>query len=121
MSRGARRAGAGQGAAAAVQLLVTLSFLPSVVEAQVTGVLDDCLCDIDSIDNFNTFKIFPKIKKLQERDYFRYYKVNLKRPCPFWAEDGHCSIKDCHVEPCPEGLTDVLHSFLKSKQNSSRN
>lgn len=44
---------------------------------QVTGVLDDCLCDIDSIDNFNTFKIFPKIKKLQERDYFRYYKVQL--------------------------------------------
>lgn len=36
MSRGAPRAGAGQGAAAAVQLLVTLSFLPSVVEAQVS-------------------------------------------------------------------------------------
>uniref|UniRef100_A0A803YHR0 Endoplasmic reticulum oxidoreductase 1 beta n=1 Tax=Meleagris gallopavo TaxID=9103 RepID=A0A803YHR0_MELGA len=68
----------------------------------LTGVLDDCLCDIESIDDFNTFKIFPKIQKLQERDYFRYYKVNLKRPCPFWADDGHCSIKDCHVEPCPE-------------------
>lgn len=36
MSWGPRRAGAGQGAAAAVQLLVTLSFLPSVVEAQVS-------------------------------------------------------------------------------------
>lgn len=44
---------------------------------QVIGVLDDCLCDIESIDNFNTYKIFPKIKKLQERDYFRYYKVWL--------------------------------------------
>ncbi|XP_032169372.1 ERO1-like protein beta isoform X6 [Mustela erminea] len=106
MIRGPRLAGAGRGAAA-VQLLVTLGLLPRVVEAQVTGVLDDCLCDIDSIDNFNTFKIFPKIKKLQERDYFRYYKVNLKRPCPFWAEDGHCSIKDCHVEPCPESKIPV--------------
>jgi hypothetical protein len=36
MNRGVLRAGAGQGAAAAVQLLVTLSFLPSVVEAQVS-------------------------------------------------------------------------------------
>lgn len=36
MSQGVRRAGAGQGAAAAVQLLVTLSFLRSVVEAQVS-------------------------------------------------------------------------------------
>ncbi|EPY73288.1 hypothetical protein CB1_018138001 [Camelus ferus] len=46
---------------------------------RVTGVLDDCLCDVDSIDNFNTFKIFPKIKKLQERDYFRYYKETSSR------------------------------------------
>ena len=53
---------------------------------QVTGVLDDCLCDIDSIDNFNTFKIFPKIKKLQERDYFRYYKVQLQFLIPFVAK-----------------------------------
>ncbi|XP_059982284.1 ERO1-like protein beta isoform X3 [Lagenorhynchus albirostris] len=124
MSRGVGRAGAGQGAAAALQLLVTLSFLPSVVEAQVTGVLDDCLCDVDSIDNFNTFKIFPKIKKLQERDYFRYYKVNLKRPCPFWAEDGHCSIKDCHVEPCPESKIPVgikagsSNKYLKVANNT---
>lgn len=36
MSRGVGRAGAGQGAAAALQLLVALSFLPSVVEAQVS-------------------------------------------------------------------------------------
>ncbi|KAM8816433.1 ERO1-like protein beta isoform 2-T2 [Rhynchonycteris naso] len=76
MSQGTRRAGVGQGLAA-VRLLVTLSLLPRVVEAQVIGVLDDCLCDIESIDNFNTFKIFPKIKKLQERDYFRYYKSKI--------------------------------------------
>uniref|UniRef100_A0A9J8CAF0 Endoplasmic reticulum oxidoreductase 1 beta n=1 Tax=Cyprinus carpio carpio TaxID=630221 RepID=A0A9J8CAF0_CYPCA len=69
---------------------------------QLTGVLDDCFCDIESIDVFNNFKIYPQIRKLTERDFFRYYKVNLKRPCPFWPDDGHCSIKDCHVEPCPE-------------------
>uniref|UniRef100_A0A4W5QH64 Endoplasmic reticulum oxidoreductase 1 beta n=1 Tax=Hucho hucho TaxID=62062 RepID=A0A4W5QH64_9TELE len=69
---------------------------------QLTGVLDDCFCDIESIDVFNNFKIYPRIQKLTERDYFRYYRVNLNRPCPFWADDGHCSIKDCQVEPCPE-------------------
>uniref|UniRef100_A0A4W6EUI2 Endoplasmic reticulum oxidoreductase beta n=1 Tax=Lates calcarifer TaxID=8187 RepID=A0A4W6EUI2_LATCA len=70
--------------------------------SSLTGVLDDCFCDVESIDVFNNFKIYPRIKKLTERDYFRYYRVNLKRPCPFWPDDGHCSIKDCHVEPCPE-------------------
>ncbi|XP_046900164.1 ERO1-like protein beta isoform X1 [Hypomesus transpacificus] len=73
----------------------------------LTGVLDDCFCDIESIDVFNNFKIYPRIKKLNEKDYFRYYRVNLKRPCPFWPDDGQCSIKDCHVEPCPESKIPV--------------
>ncbi|XP_041418740.1 ERO1-like protein beta isoform X1 [Xenopus laevis] len=77
-------------------------FLEQSCGCHLTGVLDDCFCDVESIDVFNNYKIFPKLQKLQERDYFRYYKVNLKRPCPFWPDDGHCSIKDCHVEPCPE-------------------
>uniref|UniRef100_A0A3Q0SG38 Endoplasmic reticulum oxidoreductase 1 beta n=1 Tax=Amphilophus citrinellus TaxID=61819 RepID=A0A3Q0SG38_AMPCI len=42
---------------------------------QLTGVLDDCFCDVESIDIFNNFKIYPRIKKLTERDYFRYYRV----------------------------------------------
>ncbi|KAL4639885.1 ERO1-like protein beta isoform X1 [Arapaima gigas] len=73
----------------------------------LTGILDDCFCDIESIDVFNNFKIYPRIQKLTERDYFRYYKVNLKRPCPFWPDDSQCSIKDCQVEPCPESKIPV--------------
>ncbi|XP_029281950.1 ERO1-like protein beta isoform X4 [Cottoperca gobio] len=73
----------------------------------LTGVLDDCFCDVESIDVFNNFKLYPRIKRLTEKDYFRYYRVNLKRPCPFWPNDGHCAIKDCHVEPCPESKIPV--------------
>ncbi|KAM4680053.1 ERO1-like protein beta isoform 3-T3 [Amazona ochrocephala] len=107
----------------AARLLAVLGCVVTA-KAQLTGVLDDCLCDIESIDDFNTFKIFPKIQKLQERDYFRYYKVNLKRPCPFWADDGHCSIKDCHVEPCPESKIPVgikagsSNKYSKAANNS---
>ncbi|XP_042307617.1 ERO1-like protein beta isoform X3 [Sceloporus undulatus] len=109
MSSGGRRTAAGTGLAAQRLLwaAATLGCFWGSAEAQLTGVLDDCLCDIESIDEFNNFKIYPKIQKLQERDYFRYYKVNLKRPCPFWADDGHCSIRDCHVEPCPESKVPV--------------
>ncbi|KAF7644999.1 hypothetical protein LDENG_00212150, partial [Lucifuga dentata] len=73
----------------------------------LTGVLDDCFCDVESIDVFNNFKIYPRIKKLTERDYFRYYRVILTRPCPFWPDDSHCAIKDCHVESCPESKVPV--------------
>ncbi|XP_058691649.1 ERO1-like protein beta [Poecile atricapillus] len=119
--------GGGRSAATRTRLAARLLAVLGCVltaEAQLTGVLDDCLCDIESIDDFNTFKIFPKIQKLQERDYFRYYKVNLKRPCPFWADDGHCSIKDCHVEPCPESKIPVgikagsSNKYSKAANNS---
>ncbi|XP_010784009.1 ERO1-like protein beta [Notothenia coriiceps] len=88
--------------------LVALSgLLGGQLHTELTGVLDDCFCDVESIDVFNNFKIYPRIKRLTEKDYFRYYRVNLKRPCPFWPNDGHCAIKDCHVEPCPESQIPV--------------
>ncbi|XP_043367346.1 ERO1-like protein beta isoform X4 [Dermochelys coriacea] len=71
----ARRTAAGTGLAVRVLLLGSI-WTP--VEAQLSGLLDDCLCDIESIDDFNTYKIFPKIQKLQERDYFRYYKYSKR-------------------------------------------
>ncbi|XP_069505854.1 ERO1-like protein alpha [Ambystoma mexicanum] len=76
---------------------------------QVTGFLDDCTCDVETIDGFNNGQLFPQLKKLLERDYFRYYRVNLKKPCPFWRQESHCGLRDCAVRPCegnavPPGL-----------------
>uniref|UniRef100_UPI00358E2240 ERO1-like protein beta isoform X2 n=1 Tax=Myxine glutinosa TaxID=7769 RepID=UPI00358E2240 len=85
------------------QAQVLLSLLPLAValtQTKLSGGLDDCSCDIESIDDFNNYKVFPKLENLLQKDYFRYYQVNLKRPCPFWRADGHCSIRDCHVHPC---------------------
>uniref|UniRef100_A0A8C3SDW5 ERO1-like protein alpha n=1 Tax=Chelydra serpentina TaxID=8475 RepID=A0A8C3SDW5_CHESE len=67
---------------------------------QVTGYLDDCTCDVETIDTFNNNKLFPRLNKLLESDYFRHYKVNLKKPCPLWNDSSHCGIRDCAVKPC---------------------
>ncbi|XP_053553589.1 ERO1-like protein alpha [Bombina bombina] len=67
---------------------------------QVTGYLDDCICDVETIDPFNNNKLFPKLQRLLERDYFQFYKANLKKPCPFWDDSSHCGVKDCAVKPC---------------------
>lgn len=48
--------------------------------AQLTGELDDCFCDVESIDVFNNFKIYPRIRRLTQKDYFRYYRVRRPRP-----------------------------------------
>uniref|UniRef100_A0A673FR35 ERO1-like protein alpha n=1 Tax=Sinocyclocheilus rhinocerous TaxID=307959 RepID=A0A673FR35_9TELE len=66
----------------------------------VTGTLDDCACDVETIDRFNNKEIFPKLQKLLSSDYFRFYKVNLNNPCPFWTDHSQCGLKYCAVKPC---------------------
>uniref|UniRef100_A0A669DBG2 ERO1-like protein alpha n=1 Tax=Oreochromis niloticus TaxID=8128 RepID=A0A669DBG2_ORENI len=67
---------------------------------QVTGDLDDCTCDVETIDRFNNDQLFPKLQSLLESDYFRFYKVNLNKPCPFWTASSECGLRDCAVQPC---------------------
>ncbi|XP_023807167.1 ERO1-like protein alpha isoform X1 [Oryzias latipes] len=86
---------------------------------QVTGHLDDCACDVETIDDFNNNQLFPKLQTLLESDYFRFYKVNLQKPCPFWTSTSHCGLRDCAVKPCspsdvPEGIRSSPHNkYLK--------
>ncbi|XP_067319216.1 ERO1-like protein alpha [Anolis sagrei] len=79
---------------------------------QVTGHLDDCTCDVETIDAYNNGKVFPRLQELLESDYFRYYKVNLNKPCPFWSDNSHCGIRDCAVKPCP---TDEVPGGIRSE------
>ncbi|CAG12495.1 unnamed protein product, partial [Tetraodon nigroviridis] len=44
----------------------------------VTGDLDDCACDVETIDAFNNNKLFPQLQTLLESDYFRFYKQSLR-------------------------------------------
>ncbi|CAN0436850.1 unnamed protein product, partial [Ectocarpus sp. 13 AM-2016] len=39
------------------------------------------------------------------RNFFKYFKVNLEKECPFWEEDGQCMMRDCSVCECsPEEI-----------------
>ncbi|KAL0275521.1 UNVERIFIED_CONTAM: hypothetical protein PYX00_003345 [Menopon gallinae] len=69
---------------------------------QLKGQVDDCTCNVGTVDYFNNIKIYPRLQSLLTKDYFRFYKVNLKCGCPFWSDDSRCSIRFCHVEPCSE-------------------
>ncbi|XP_070449169.1 ERO1-like protein alpha isoform X1 [Equus przewalskii] len=83
---------------------------------QVSGYLDDCTCDVETVDRFNNYRLFPRLQNLLESDYFRYYKVNLKRPCPFWNDISQCGRRDCAVKPCqsdevPDGIKSVSYKY----------
>ncbi|XP_044773715.1 ERO1-like protein alpha isoform X9 [Neomonachus schauinslandi] len=89
---------------------------------QVSGYLDDCTCDVETIDRFNNYRLFPRLQKLLESDYFRYYKVNLKRPCPFWNDISQCGRRDCAVRPCqsdevPDGIKSASYKYSEVANN----
>uniref|UniRef100_U5EX41 Putative endoplasmic reticulum oxidoreductin-1-like protein n=1 Tax=Corethrella appendiculata TaxID=1370023 RepID=U5EX41_9DIPT len=92
---------------------------------QLQGTIDDCSCNVDTVDYYNNVKIYPRLKSLLVKDYFRYYKVNLRRQCPFWADDSKCAMRFCHVEYCeensiPPGLkgetNEMSHKYLKDAE-----
>ena len=41
---------------------------------QLTGYLDDCSCEIETLDKYNNKVIYPQLHQILERNFFRYYK-----------------------------------------------
>jgi hypothetical protein len=79
---------------------------------ELQGHVDDCCCDVETTNELNSRRIYPVIEELLQHNYFRFFKVDLKKPCPFWPDDGQCVLRDCHVDSCTE---DQLPLGLKSE------
>lgn len=74
------------------------------------------------MDHLNNVKIFPRLRSLLTKNYFRFYKVNLQHECPFWVDDGKCAMKHCRVETCedkdiPVGLKGSSRSSILVADN----
>nr|CAG4636867.1 EOG090X03A4 [Ceriodaphnia reticulata] len=86
---------------------------------ELKGNVDECECSVDFVDKFNNYRIYPRLKSLLPKNYFRFFKVNLKKPCPFWPDDGGCASTACAVESCTEAS--IPKELLQSKSNKSNN
>lgn len=90
---------------------------------ELEGKISDCDCTVSVVDEFNNGKIYPRISSLIMKDYFRFYKVNLKRVCPFWKDGSRCSMRYCQVESCneesvPFGLKDRRKEVVEAENIS---
>ncbi|XP_021373807.1 ERO1-like protein beta isoform X2 [Mizuhopecten yessoensis] len=89
---------------------------------KLNGEVDDCTCKVENLDTLNNEKIYPVLESLLQKDYFRFFKVNLKKQCPFWSDDSRCAMKDCSVSTCkedqvPEGLKNGAAKYAADAQN----
>ena len=69
---------------------------------QLEGLISDCSCDFGSVDKSVTQFFLPILKDVTSRTFFRYFRVNLDRKCPFWQEDGQCMMESCSVCTCED-------------------
>ncbi|KAJ9560690.1 hypothetical protein OSB04_005850 [Centaurea solstitialis] len=69
---------------------------------EYTGIVEDCCCDYQSVDDVNGAVLNILLQELVATPFFRYFKVKLWCDCPFWPDDGMCRLRDCSVCECPE-------------------
>jgi len=60
------------------------------------GNISDCQCKYESVEEMNK-EISPILKNLVETTFFRYYKVDLWKDCPFWTGGLVCTSERCSV------------------------
>lgn len=99
--------------------LLLLVLLVTIVGAQFEAgrlcfckgdeAVEPCDCSqTRTIDRLNNDRIFDKVQKLLKKDFFRFYKVNMDKTCPFWADERQCGTNQCGIAFCddevPAGL-----------------
>ncbi|ODQ77780.1 hypothetical protein BABINDRAFT_53570, partial [Babjeviella inositovora NRRL Y-12698] len=61
------------------------------------SITDTCNTTIAYIDTANA-QLRPALSQLVRRSYFKYYKLNLYKSCPYWKDEGFCVNRNCAVD-----------------------
>lgn len=67
---------------------------------QLEGVVPHCCCSYAAVERMNLNSMRSILQELVKTPFFRYFKTDLMCECPFWPDDGMCSLKDCSVCEC---------------------
>ncbi|KAF0396311.1 endoplasmic oxidoreductin [Gigaspora margarita] len=72
----------------------------------LSGIISDACCGYKTVEKIND-ELFPQLHGLVKANFFKYYKLNLFKECPFWTEYGQCVNRACAVETIDETDDDV--------------
>jgi len=65
-------------------------------EKTLTGPIETTLCDYETIESVNNV-LYNQLHELVQTPFFKYFRVDLYRECPFWEENVYCMNKDCSI------------------------
>ncbi|KAJ6227569.1 ero1-like protein [Anaeramoeba flamelloides] len=69
------------------------------------GTVDDCCCSYGKVFAKNQKIFHPLISQIAKRDFFKFFRVDYLKECPFWVEDYVCGIEDdsgCSICECSD-------------------
>lgn len=91
----------------------------SLTSCKPTGQISDARCDYETVEmDINSDNFFPILDKLRRETFFRLYKVDLYRDCPFWNDNSLCMSPDCTVSKVDEVCDQSRPFFLLSPGSS---
>lgn len=86
--------------------------------AAAGGTRPAATCRYGAAEALNHEHVYPILSRLVEQPFFQYFKVNLYCDCPFWPEDGMCTLRDCSVCECP--MDEVPEPWRKNDSSPAR-
>ena len=73
---------------------------------QPTGPIETTLCDFESVESVNKV-LHTSLAELVKAPFFKYFRTDLYRECPFWQENGFCMNRECGITTVDEVWTFV--------------
>ncbi|KAG8803394.1 hypothetical protein FRC16_005591 [Serendipita sp. 398] len=65
------------------------------------GPIETTLCNFETVESVND-DLFDLLHQIVSTPFFRYYKVDLYKECPFWENGDKCSSIDCVIQAVEE-------------------
>ncbi|CEG36200.1 endoplasmic oxidoreductin-1 [Plasmopara halstedii] len=90
---------------------------------ELKGSVQDSACDYKTVDKAVNEFFHPLLQELSQLTFFRYFKVDLGKECPYlpWQDDGMCASIDCAVCECPPHEIPVPWNQLDHQEKGSKN
>ncbi|KAI0358422.1 endoplasmic oxidoreductin [Trametes cingulata] len=66
-----------------------------------TGPIETTQCDYETIESV-TDELYDELHSLVETPFFKYFRVDLYRDCPYWQENGFCMNRECGITTVDE-------------------
>ena len=68
---------------------------------QPTGPIETTSCDFETVESVSE-ELYSNLQDLVKTPFFKYYRADLYRECPFWEENQLCMNRQCGVTTVDE-------------------